>query len=354
MNTNRSRSGAVTALLALAALLAGDAWAAERKSAGSFLRQPEAWFAGGEARTAADIILTFQSDAGGWPKNIDTVSKPFEGARSELAPTFDNGATCDELRFLARVFTATRDGKYRAAFDRGLAYVLNAQYANGGWPQSYPARGYSRDVTFNDEAMVRLMRFVRDAVGQPGFAFLDEAQRKACQAAFDKGIGCILKCQIRVEGRPTVWCAQHDPETLAPSRARAFELASFSGGESVGVTRLLMSLEKPSPAVKAAVEGAVAWFERAKLAGIRLEQRDDPLGRDGKNRVVVDEPHAPPLWARFYDLKTGRPFFCDRDGVPKATLAEIGYERRNGYDWYGTWPLDLLEKDYPAWKQRVE
>ena len=23
-------------------------------------------------------------------------------------------------------------------------------------------------------------------------------------------------------------------------------------------------------------------------------------------------------WARFYDLETGKPFFCDRDGIKKA------------------------------------
>jgi hypothetical protein len=43
----------------------------------------------------------------------------------------------------------------------------------------------------------------------------------------------------------------------------------------------------------------------------------------------------------------------DRDGVPKGSLSEIGYERRNGYAWLGTWPRDLLEKEYPIWKQRV-
>ena len=33
-------------------------------------------------------------------------------------------------------------------------------------------------------------------------------------------------------------------------------------------------------------------------------------------------------------------------------LEEIGYERRNGYAWYGTWPAALLEKDYPAWRKQ--
>jgi hypothetical protein len=68
---------------------------------------------------------------------------------------------------------------------------------------------------------------------------------------------------------------------------------------------------------------------------------------------VVKDPAAPPLWARFYEIGTNRPIFSDRDGVAKHALAEIGYERRNGYAWLGTWPQHLLEREYPAWKQRV-
>ena len=45
--------------------------------------------------------------------------------------------------------------------------------------------------------------------------------------------------------------------------------------------------------------------------------------------------------------------FADRDGVAKPDLAGIGYERRNGYAWYGTWPQSLLAVEYPAWKKRL-
>ena len=41
----------------------------------------------------------------------------------------------------------------------------------------------------------------------------------------------------------------------------------------------------------------------------------------------------------------------DRDGIKKHEFADIGYERRNGYRWYGTWPQALLEIDYPKWKK---
>ncbi len=47
-----------------------------------------------------------------------------------------------------------------------------------------------------------------------------------------------------------------------------------------------------------------------------------------------------------YEIETNRPFFCDRDGITKYALKEIGSERRNGYGWYGNWG-DSLANMYP-------
>jgi PelA/Pel-15E family pectate lyase len=338
---------------ALLLSLAGAAMAsAADKGARDFLKKPDAWYASAEAKQTAAIILSYQADSGGWPKNTDTVSKEYTGKREDLHATFDNGATTDELRFLARLFNATKDEAYRAAFQKGLAHVLVAQYPHGGWPQYYPlSKQYHRHVTFNDNSMVRILEFVREVKRDARYAFVDAKQREACQTAFDQGIACTLKCQIIVDGKPTVWCAQHDAQTLRPVTARAYELPSFSGSESVGIVRLLMSLEKPTPEIKASIEAAVQWLNQHKVTGLRIETVDDPKASKGKDRVVVKDPKAPALWARFYDLKTGQPYFCDRDGIPKPALADIGYERRNGYSWYGEYARDLLEKDYPKWKQ---
>src|SRR5205085_978918 len=112
-----------------------------------------------------------------------------------------------------------------------------------------------------------------------------------------------------------------------------------------------MSLEKPSPEVKQAIVAAAEWLESAKLTGIRIvDKRDETTGK--KDRVVVEDKTASPLWARFYVIETNKPLFCDRDGVPKATLAEIGIERRGGYAWYGNWAQKLLEQEYPAWRKK--
>ena len=195
---------------------------------------------------------------------------------------------------------------------------------------------------------VGVMRLLRDiAAKKPDYLFVDEERRAKAAVAVEKGIACILKTQIVVEGKRTVWCAQHDEVTFAPVNARTFELASLSGGESVGIVRFLMSINQPSPEVVESIKAAVEWFEKSKLTGIKWVSKEDR-----SDRVVVQDQSAPPLWARFYDIQTNRPIFVGRDGIVKYSVAEIERERRNGYAWYVDSPGDLLSKDYPKWLEK--
>ncbi|MFM1767713.1 MAG: hypothetical protein RJA22_242 [Verrucomicrobiota bacterium] len=342
--------------LAVLLLLAAGLPAAQgAPRARDFLRKPDAWYDGPEAGKVAASILSWQTAGGGWPKNVSTTERPRPGKeRGTGQGTFDNGATTDELRFLARYVQATGETEARRAFERGYDYILAAQYPSGGWPQFHPpGSSYHRHITFNDDAMVRLLEFLRDSQTQPAFGFLDTGRVARARQAFDRGVRCILQCQVRVDGRLTVWCAQHDAVDYSPQAARKFELKSLSGAESVGIVRLLMSLEQPSPEVVAAVEAAVAWFEAAPLRGFRVVEVREASSPGGRDRRVVADAGAPPLWARFHEIGTNRPLFCDRDGVPRYALDEIGHERRNGYAWLGYWPAGLLAKDYPAWRKRL-
>jgi pectate lyase len=341
-------------LTVLALLFLASAFPCLSAGVADYLKKPDPWYRSDEAKTIAAHILSYQTDVGAWPKNTDTVKRPYTGNRKDLKPTFDNGATMDELRFLARCHQATRHAPYQQAFQRGLDYIFIAQYPNGGWPQYYPlSKQYHRHITFNDGSMVRVMEFLREVTHDPVYAFVAESDRKKAAVAYQKGIDCILRCQIRIDGKLTVWCAQHDEITLAPVTARSYELPSLSGSESVGIIRLLMSEEKPSAAIITAVDAAVAWFEKSAQQGIRIDTISDPKAPGGKDKVIVKDPKARPLWARFYDLKTQQPMFCDRDGIPKTSYAAIGHERRNGYAWYGSWAQSLIEKEHPRWKKSL-
>ncbi len=220
----------------------------------SFAAMPDEWYRTEEAARIAANVLSHQSERGDWPKNLDTSAAAYRGDRSQLHGTFDNGATVGEMRFLARAFDVTGRTEYRDAFIKALDHVLAAQYANGGWPQTYPpGKGYARHITFNDGTMVNLLELVRDVARSNDFRFVESVRRDSAERAFTAGIACILKCQINVNGRLTVWCAQHEENTLEPRGARTYELASLSGMESAGILMLLMSLENPSAEVIRAV-----------------------------------------------------------------------------------------------------
>lgn len=226
------------------------------------------------------------------------------------------------------------------------------QHESGGW------RGADVDaITFNDDAMTLVLHLLLDIREEkPHLAWVDEVQKARARTALERGVRLVLDCQVVVNGEKTVWAQQHDHETLAPRSARRYELPGLTARESVGVVRFLMRLE-PTPEIAGAIEAAVRWFESAKLPGIRLEWFDVepvPFQRRTVTRDVrvARDPDAPPLWARYYDLDTQTPFFADRSGTKFHTLAEVEIERRTGYDWYGDWPRELLETDYPAWAAR--
>jgi len=325
--------------------------------------KPAEWYASVEALRIADIVLLYQRNSGGWPKNID-MAKPLNDAdkatlfrdRKETDSTIDNGATYTKLSFLARVYTTQHQERHRESFLKGLDYLLQAQYANGGWPQFYPnPSGYYKHITYNDDAMIGVMKLLRDvAARKPNYAFVDEARRDRAEKAVEKGIECILKTQVIVNGRRTVWCAQHDEMTLAPAPARTFEVVSLSGGESAGIVRFLMSINDPSPAVIDAVESAIAWFEQSQLKGLKWIDKRDASQPGGIDRVVVQDPEGGSIWARFYEIGSNRPIFVGRDSVVKYSVAEIEHERRTGYNWYVDEPGRLLSKDYPAWKKSLK
>ena len=320
---------------------------------------PDEWYGSEESKAVAENVFLYQRSSGGWPKNLP-MHKPLTDAektnllrkKDTLDAILDNDATTTEMKFLARMYNKTKTETYRLAFIKGLNFILEAQYNSGGWPMFYPLRiGYYTHITFNDNAIVNILEILRDISGKkPLYSFVatDDIVAKS-KIAYDKGIECILKTQIIVKGKPTVWCAQHDENTFLPAKARSYELPSFSGAESVGIINMLMEIPDPSPAIIKSVHGAIEWLDSHRIKNTRW---DSFTNKDGlKDRRIISDPKAGDMWARFYDLETELPYVCDRDGIKKKTLEEIGYERRNGYSWYTTAPQEAFDK-YPAWKAK--
>ena len=316
--------------------------------------------------TIAEKMLLYQRAIGGWPKALGEVKVSYATRLSAAAraglldskhqndATIDNDATTREINYLAEAFQITHNPAYRQGVENGIRYLLKMQYASGGFPQFYPDQSsYHGEITYNDDAMIRALTVLRQVARQQApFAALDPVLVPLAQAAVARGIASILRTQYVSHGQPTAWAAQYDPVSLLPAKARAFELPSLSGEESVSIVRFLMDIEQPTAAEKAAIKGAVQWFEKVKMPNVALKEISAPQEPRGRDRVIVPAPGAV-LWARFYELGTNRPIYVGRDSQVHYQLTEIENERRTGYLYAGTWPAELLTKDYPAWQKRV-
>jgi PelA/Pel-15E family pectate lyase len=330
------------------------------------LDKPADWYPGAEARRIANIVVSFQTPAGGWSKNLNLADHPratgehYAGNNSSPVPgaadfdtsgdpkweyvgTLDNDATTTEIRFLAKVIEVNRGDKevkaWRASLLRGIEYILAAQYPNGGWPQIWPLQGgYHDAITFNDNAMTGALLVLFDAAnGTAGLADVPAKLRTRAEAAVAKGIEVILAAQVVTGGKRTAWGQQYDMLRLTPAGARNYEPPSLSSGETAGLLLFLMKLPAPSAAVVEAVRAGAAWLKSVAVYG-------KAFGRGPNGRTLTDAPGAGPIWSRYYQIGSDRPIFGDRDKSIHDDVNEISLERRNGYSWYSPGPKAALDR----------
>ncbi|TWI69696.1 PelA/Pel-15E family pectate lyase [Pseudoduganella lurida] len=333
------------------------------------LKKPAAWYATAEARHVADNIVSFQTPAGGWGKNVNR-SGPARQRGEHYAPvdddpsggiisgakgwsyvgTIDNDATITELKFLARVQAAlpgAQADQYRATFAKGVNYLLAAQYPNGGFPQVFPLQGgYHDAITFNDNAIAQVVELLDDvAARKDDYAFVPSDLAGRALAAKERAVKMILATQIVVDGVRTGWCQQHDALTLAPVGARNFEPVAISSGETARLLAVLMK-QPSSPPIVSAIDAGAAWLKKVAVYDVEYTRKTD--AKDDGGRRLVARPGAGPLWSRLYDVKTMKPVFGDRDKSIHTDVNELSVERRNGYGWYGNGPAATLAA-YDKW-----
>lgn len=307
----------------------------------------------------ADNLIAYQNPDGGWLKNMDWAGQlNADSVKATLdethrQSTLDNRNTFSQIEYLGDVYSLTKKEKYRTACEKGLLYLLTTQKSNGGW------RGWDVDaITFNDDVTTGALELFRNILqGDASFLWLDDTMKQQIKEAYDKGLAVVLKTQWVQDGVKTAWAQQYDNETYQPVKARTFELPGLTAWESTAIVIFLMGIESPSAEVINAIECAMAWFEKSKIQGIKVERvkvKEEEIYNQEYpfDNVVVQDSTAPAIWARFYELSDNRPFMATRTGEKVWRLADVNPERRTGYDWYGYWPEEAY-KAYDEWKKRM-
>jgi PelA/Pel-15E family pectate lyase len=332
------------------------------------LDKPASWYASDEARHIADVIVSFQTPSGGWGKNQDFSGELRKkgqmwviggdaapvgdignrgNARWHFVGTIDNDATTTQLKFLAKVIARAGDkdaSVWRASFLKGIDYLMNAEFPGGGWPQVWPLEGgYHDALTYNDNATANVVAALAQVAANSDnlYSFVPADTRLKSAAAVKRTVNIVLKTQVRVNDKRTIWGQQYNALTHSLTPARNYEPAVLSAAESTSLLLFLMSDPNPSPEIIQAVRDGIAT-----LKALAIKDRAW-VKTDGRHRLV-NAPGAQ-LWARYYDPNTMKPVFGDRDKTIHDTTDELSPERREGYSWYNTVPSRALEA-YAKWE----
>jgi PelA/Pel-15E family pectate lyase len=261
------------------------------------------------AHEAAKALVAGQLQSGGWTQVIH-FAKPERGKLGKYRKgaggswnfsSLDDDQTQAALKLLMRVDQALRfeDAELHEAAKFGLAALLKAQFANGGFPQgwqgpidrkvatkaSYPdydwrnegkVREYWNYCTLNDN----LAGTVADVLIEAHQIYKDDAFKIALQK-----VGDFLVSAQMPDPQPG-WCQQYS-DAMIPIWARKFEPPAITGWESQDAMRTLIRIASHTGKKEylEPIPRALAYFRKSLLP-------------DGQV-------------ARFYELKTNRPLYMD-------------------------------------------
>ena len=195
------------------------------------------------AVAATEALIRGQHPAGGWNYVIDTAGEASlrrwyetvgknawrleEFQRYYGNATFDDAGTAEASQLMLRMYLEKRDRRFRAPLDKAIAFVLDSQYPNGGWPQRFPRvanaglhghEDYTGYITFNDDVAGENIEFLLYAYQALGDARLPDAIRR----------GMDIFVQTQQPAPQPAWGLQHFPDTLKPAGARTYEPKGFA------------------------------------------------------------------------------------------------------------------------------
>ncbi len=273
-----------------------------------------------QAKQVATVLIWGQEPCGGWSYMFDlagegslrkwysTIGKC--GWRLEEFQhyygnaTYDDSCTSDVAKFLLRIYVEKNDPTFRPALDKVINFILESQYAIGGWPQRYPLRydhvfhgkaDYSSFITLNDDVIPDNIDFLVQCYQALGL--------KNVKVPIMRALNLTIAMQ---QGEPYAgWADQYTVEDLQPAHARSYEPRSVNTGTTVEMIYKMCDYYQLTGETKflAGIPAAIKFLESQKLP-------DSEVARFGGRPMREGEILVP----RFIDPDTGKPLYVHRKG----------------------------------------
>ena len=264
------------------------------------------------AKGCAEALLFGQLQSGGWADRVDfdpagKNTGRYRGDRGKSRgrnySTLDDDKTQSALRFLIRMDQTMnfQNAELHEAVEFALERLLEAQFANGGFPQGWQqpvppgttVKASYPDYNWRTEGKIKEYYdypTLNDGLAGTVTATLHLAwttyQNPRYRAALNRFGDFLILAQLPAP--QSAWAQQYNSQ-LQPMWARKFEPPAVAGRESEDVIETLLFLARVSGDNRflEPVPAALAWLKQSQLP-------------DGSI-------------ARFYELRSNRPLYLTRD-----------------------------------------
>lgn len=299
------------------------------------------------ARDAAGALMYGQLDSGGWTNCVDfdprgeRVAKYRNGkGGGRNFSSLDDGISQAAIRLLIRMDRELgfKDGQVHSAARYALDALLEAQFANGGFPQGWTGRVSAQPVVaarypdhdWRTEGKIKNywdMYTLNDGLAGTVSKALIEAYEVYGDIRYKTALtrlGDFLILAQMPDPQPA-WAQQYNYD-MRPIWARRFEPPAITGGESQDVLETLLTIHRVTGDAKylGPIPRALDYLKRSLLPDGRL--------------------------ARFYELRTNRPLYMTRSGK-EYTLTYEDSDLPKHYGWKVTSRLEAIERRYDELKR---
>lgn len=281
------------------------------------------------ALDACIALVKGQLKSGGWLNHIDFTPdknskayKTYQKVAKRNNSTLDDGKTQSALRLLIQFDERTKfqDEKIHQTALKALDALLGAQFPNGGFPQVWqkpsanhkPVKAQYPDYDWRTENRVKeywLYYTLNDDVAGYVLDTLLEADRVYETDRYRKAIlklGDFLIDAQMPDPQPG-WAQQYNFEMI-PVWARKFEPPAVAGDETQEVISSLMKI--------------------AQFSGDKKYLKPIPKAIEYLKRSQLNDKEL----ARFYELKTNRPLYMEREGnVYSLTYSDANLPTHYGF-----------------------
>jgi len=242
------------------------------------------------AERTAQALMQLQCPDGHWPyaASFNPQTGKFEASYSAERAPLEDHVQSHPVTLLWLLHDLTGRPEYKAAADKGLAFILKAQNPNGSWSHHYntklacgqAARGHLRAGEINDDSTADQMMVALIAYRRTG-------QIKYL-ASYLRAADWLVSAFIDKKGKG--WAQQYD-EHNRPIRARHFEPDAISLSEGSHSAPLMLMQTYRMTGEPRYLEPVRKWKQWM-----------------WDNRVFLNEEKTAWGWHLYYDPEDGKPY----------------------------------------------